>query len=93
MPREKGIGLPDVWLYKVPTRRAVKDPDSALKQSPVAGDNSYGFAWADPSGASGYLELLNRPGPGRITLRMKSPHVVVEGPWELPVPVEAASPK
>jgi hypothetical protein len=50
------------------------------------GVNSYGFAWADPSSASGYLELLNKPGPGRITLRMKSPHIVVEGPWELPVP-------
>jgi hypothetical protein len=50
------------------------------------GVNSYAFVWADPSSASGYLELLNKPGPGRITLRMKSPHVVVEGPWDLPVP-------
>ncbi|TMD40759.1 MAG: hypothetical protein E6I88_08955 [Chloroflexi bacterium] len=50
------------------------------------GVNSYGFAWADPSMASGYLELLNKPGPGHITLRMKNPHVVIEGPWELPVP-------
>jgi hypothetical protein len=50
------------------------------------GVNSYAFVWADPSGASGYLELLNKPAPGRITLRMKTPHVVVEGPWELPVP-------
>jgi hypothetical protein len=50
------------------------------------GVNSYAFVWADPSSASGYLELLNKPGPGRITLRMKNPHVVVEGPWELPVP-------
>jgi hypothetical protein len=57
------------------------------------GVNSYGFAWADPPSGSGYLELLNKPGAGRITLRMKSPHVAVEGPWELPVPVDAASPK
>jgi hypothetical protein len=51
------------------------------------GVNSYGFVWADPSTSSGYLELLNKPGPGHITLRMKNPHVVIEGPWELPVPV------
>jgi hypothetical protein len=51
------------------------------------GVNSYGFAWADSSTGSGYLELLNKPGPGHITLRMKSPHVVIEGPWELPLPV------
>ncbi len=51
------------------------------------GVNSYGFAWADPSTVSGYLELLNKPGPGHITLRMKNPHVVIEGPWELPLPV------
>jgi len=51
------------------------------------GVNSYGFAWADPSTVSGYLELLNKPGPGQITLRMKNPHVVIEGPWELAVPV------
>ena len=50
------------------------------------GVNSYSFVWADPSSVSGYLELLNKPGPGHITLRMKNPHVVVEGPWELPVP-------
>jgi hypothetical protein len=50
------------------------------------GVNSYAFVWADPSSASGYLELLNKPAPGRITLRMKSPHVVVDGPWDLPVP-------
>lgn len=57
------------------------------------GVNSYAFLWADPSTGSGYVELLNKPGPGRITLRMKNPHVVVEGPWELPVPVDSASPK
>src|ERR1700675_3550878 len=50
------------------------------------GVNSYAFVWAEPSGASGYFELLNNPAPGRITLRLKSPHIVVEGPWELPVP-------
>jgi hypothetical protein len=50
------------------------------------GVNSYGFVWADPSTVSGYLELLNKPGPGQITLRMKNPHVVIEGPWELSVP-------
>jgi hypothetical protein len=57
------------------------------------GVNSYGFAWADPSTNSGYLELLNKPGPGHITLRMKNPHVLVEGPWDLPVPVDSSSPK
>jgi hypothetical protein len=51
------------------------------------GVNSYGFAWEDPSTTSGYLELLNKPGPGHISLRMKNPHVVIEGPWQLPVPV------
>jgi hypothetical protein len=50
------------------------------------GVNSYAFVWADPSSASGYFELLNKPSPGHITIRIKSPHVVVEGPWELPVP-------
>lgn len=57
------------------------------------GVNSYGFVWADQPPGSGYLELLNKPGPGRITLRMKNPHVVIEGPWELPVPVGSASPR
>jgi hypothetical protein len=57
------------------------------------GVNSYGFVWADPSTSSGYLELLNKPGPGRITLHIKNPHVVVEGPWELPVPLDSGSPR
>jgi hypothetical protein len=52
------------------------------------GVNSDSFVWADQPTGSGYLELLNEPGPGRITLRMKNPHVVVDGPWELPLPVK-----
>lgn len=51
------------------------------------GVDSYGFVWADPATVSGYLEFLNPPRPGQITLRMKNPHVVIEGPWEVPVPV------
>ena len=59
----------------------------------LEGVDSYAFVWADAATSSGYVELLNKPGPGRVTLRMKNPHVVVEGPWELPVPVDSGSPK
>jgi hypothetical protein len=73
------------------TLRVYFHPGSAVDGGHVTnweldGVNSYVFVWADPSTVSGYLELLNKPGPGRITLSMKNPHVVVEGPWELPVP-------
>ncbi len=48
------------------------------------GVNSYAFAWVDTQGADGYLELEN-PTPGHATLHFKNPHVVVEGPWSVPL--------
>lgn len=48
------------------------------------GVNSYGFAWVDTEGADGYLELEN-PKAGNITLHLKNPHVLVEGPWSVPL--------
>ncbi|MDQ6882803.1 MAG: hypothetical protein M3077_01005 [Candidatus Dormibacteraeota bacterium] len=48
------------------------------------GVNSYGFAWGATEGADGYLELDN-PKSGRITLHIKNPHVLVEGPWSVPL--------
>jgi hypothetical protein len=46
--------------------------------------NSYGFAWVDTGGSDGYLELED-PRPGDITLHIKNPHVVIDGPWQLPL--------
>jgi hypothetical protein len=50
----------------------------------LAGINSYGFVWVDTGGADGYLDLPN-PQPGHVTLHLKNPHIVVDGPWELPL--------